>query len=136
MLAYLGRYTHSVAIANSRLISLCDGKVSFSWKHYRQNSKVKVMTLNAEEFIRRFLLHSLPDGFHRIRHYGFLANGGRSDKLALCRQLLALRSAWLTDKSSPILQSLKRTFYKINLVGHVDRQHAGDIQQVSSMAHY
>jgi hypothetical protein len=94
VLAYLGRYTHRIAIANSRLISLCDGKVSFSWKDYRQNSKVKVMTLNAEEFIRRFLLHSLPDGFHRIRHYGFLANGGRSDKLALCRQLLALRSAW------------------------------------------
>ena len=93
VLAYLGRYTHPIAIANSRLISLCDGKVSFSWKDYRQNSKVKVMTLNAEEFIRRFLLHSLPDGFHRIRHYGFLANGGRSDKLALCRQLLALRSA-------------------------------------------
>jgi hypothetical protein len=68
VLAYLGRYTHRIAIANSRLISLCDGKVSFSWKDYRQNSKVKVMTLNAEEFIRRFLLHGLPDGFHRIRH--------------------------------------------------------------------
>ena len=95
VLAYLGRYTHRVAIANSRLISLCDGKVSFSWKDYRQNSKVKVMTLHAEEFIRRFLLHSLPDGFHRIRHYGFLANGGRNDRLALCRRLLALRSAWL-----------------------------------------
>ena len=110
VLAYLGRYTHRVAIANSRLISLCDGKVSFSWKDYRQNSKVKVMTLNAEEFIRRFLLHSLPDGFHRIRHYGFLANGGRSDKLALCRQFSLSAVLGLTDKSSPILQSLKRTF--------------------------
>jgi Putative transposase len=93
VLAYLGRYTHRVAIANSRLISLSDGKVSFSWKDYRQNGKVKVMTLNADEFIRRFLLHSLPDGFHRIRHYGFLANGGRSDKLDLCRHLLAVRNA-------------------------------------------
>ena len=94
VLAYLGRYTHRVAIANSRLISLSDGKVRFTWKDYRANGKTKVMMLAADEFIRRFLLHTLPNGFHRIRHYGFLANGGRSDKLALCRQLLALRSAW------------------------------------------
>lgn len=89
VLAYLGRYTHRVAIANSRLISLADGKVSFSWKDYRQNRKAKVMMLDADEFIRRFLLHTLPDGFHRIRHYGFLANGGRNDKIVFCRQLLA-----------------------------------------------
>ena len=86
VLAYLGRYTHRVAIANSRLISLSDGKVRFAWKDYRQDGKTKVMTLDADEFIRRFLLHTLPDGFHRIRHYGFLANGGRSDNIALCRQ--------------------------------------------------
>src|SRR5262252_9386595 len=91
VLAYLGRYTHRVAIANSRLISLADGKVSFSWKDYRQNRKAKVMTLKADEFIRRFLLHTLPDSFHRIRHYGFLANGGRGDSLALCHQLLDAR---------------------------------------------
>ena len=97
VLAYLGRYTHRVAIANSRLISLSDGKVSFSWKDYRQNSKTKVMTLNAEEFIRRFLLHSLPDGFHRIRHYGFFTNGGRTDRLELCRQLLAAQNV-ATDR--------------------------------------
>lgn len=93
VLAYLGRYMHRVAIANSRLILLSDGKVSFAWKDYRQNRKTKVMTLDADEFIRRFLLHTLPDGFHRIRHYGFLANGGRNDKIALCRQLLDVRSA-------------------------------------------
>ena len=93
VLAYLGRYTHRVAIANSRLISLAKGKVSFSWKDYRQNRKAKVMTLDAGEFMRRFLLHTLPDGFHRIRHYGFLANGGRNDKIALCRQLLAVSNA-------------------------------------------
>src|SRR6201987_4935794 len=93
VLAYLGRYTHRVAIANSRLISLADGKVSFSWKDYRQNRKTIVMTLDADEFIRRFLLHTLPDGFHRIRHYGFLANGGRNDKIALCRRLLGERSS-------------------------------------------
>jgi len=91
VLAYLGRYTHRVAIANSRLLSLANGKVRFTWKDYRQDGKTKAMTLDADEFIRRFLLHALPDGFHRIRHYGFLANGGRGDSLALCRRLLDAR---------------------------------------------
>ena len=89
VLAYLGRYTHRVAIANSRLVGLEDGHVSFTWKDYRQDGKTKVMTLNADEFIRRFLQHTVPDGFHRIRHIGFLANRYRAEKLALCRQLLA-----------------------------------------------
>jgi hypothetical protein len=89
VLAYLGRYTHRVAIANSRLIKLEDGCISFRWRDYRHGAHNKVMTLAAEEFIRRFLLHALPDGFQRIRHYGFLANGHRADKLALCRRLLA-----------------------------------------------
>jgi Putative transposase len=88
VLAYLARYTHRVAIANSRLLSLCDGMVSFRWRDYEDDNKSKVMTLEAGEFIRRFLLHVLPDGFHRIRHYGLLANGHRADKLALCRKLL------------------------------------------------
>ena len=88
VLAYLGRYTHRVAIANSRLLSLADGKVRFTWKDYRQDSVTKVMTLDADEFIRRFLLHALPDGFHRIRHYGFLANDARADSVALCHRLL------------------------------------------------
>ena len=82
VLAYLGRYTHRVAIANSRLVSLTDAEVAFRWKDYRHHGKAKVMTLAADEFIRRFLLHTLPDGFHRIRHYGFLANGHRAAKLA------------------------------------------------------
>ncbi len=89
VLAYLGRYTHRVAIANSRLAKVDDGQVAFRWKDYRHHDKAKVMTLAADEFIRRFLLHTLPDGFHRIRHYGFLANGCRAAKLALCRRLLA-----------------------------------------------
>src|SRR6201997_2851755 len=92
VLAYLGRYTHRVAIANSRLVSLVDGKVRFTWKDYRADGKTKVMTLDADEFIRRFLLHALPEGFHRIRHYGFLANGSRGDSLALCRRLLEARA--------------------------------------------
>jgi Putative transposase len=89
VLAYLGRYTHRVAIANSRLIQLKDGDVDFTWKDYRDSGKTKVMTLSADEFIRRFLLHTVPDGFHRIRHIGFLANGHRTGKLAICRTLLA-----------------------------------------------
>ena len=92
-LAYLGRYTHRVAIANSRLVALTNGKVCFTWKDYRQGGMIKVMTLDAGEFIRRFLLHTLPDGFHRIRHYGFLANGDRSNNLALCRRLIAVHAA-------------------------------------------
>jgi hypothetical protein len=88
VLAYLGRYTHRVAIANSRLVSVTDTAVAFRWKDYRHHGKAKVMTLEGDEFIRRFLLHTLPDGFHRIRHYGFLANGHRVAKLALCRRLL------------------------------------------------
>ena len=89
VLAYLGRYTHRVAIANSRLTALHDGRVNFTWKDYRQEGKAKVMTLAVDEFMRRFLLHAVPDGFHRIRHVGFLANGHRTAKLALCRALLA-----------------------------------------------
>jgi hypothetical protein len=88
VLAYLGRYTHRVAIANSRLISMDDERVAFRWRDYRHLGRTKVMTLDAHEFIRRFLLHTLPDGFHRIRHYGFLANGHRAARLELCRRLL------------------------------------------------
>jgi Putative transposase/Transposase zinc-binding domain len=97
VLAYLGRYTHRVAIANSRLVALAGGEVSFRWRDYRHHNKNKVMTIAADEFIRRFLLHALPDGFHRIRHYGFLANRRRADKLALCRQLLDVAVAASLD---------------------------------------
>jgi hypothetical protein len=89
VLEYLGRYTHRVAIANHRLIDCVDGKVRFHWKDYRHDSRQKVMCLETDEFIRRFLLHVLPNGFQRIRHYGFLANRYRVVKLARCRQLLA-----------------------------------------------
>jgi hypothetical protein len=89
VLAYLGRYTHRVAIANRRIKACDDDHVAFSWKDYRQDGAVKVMRLKPDEFIRRFLLHALPDGFHRIRHFGFLANGHREEKLGLCRSHLA-----------------------------------------------
>src|SRR6202008_5023013 len=92
-------YTHRVAIANSRLVALAGDRVSFRWRDYRHRNKNKVMTLAADEFIRRFLLHALPNGFHRIRHYGFLANRRRADKLALCRTLLAATAATLLSES-------------------------------------
>jgi Putative transposase/Transposase zinc-binding domain len=90
VLAYLSRYTHRVAIANSRLIAFDDSDVTFRWKDYRANGRerFKVMTLAVHEFIRRFLLHVLPSGFHRIRHYGLFANGGRAENVARARQLL------------------------------------------------
>jgi hypothetical protein len=88
VLDYLSRYTHRVAITNHRLVSIDDGTVSFRWKDYRHHNQPKVMTLSANEFIRRFLLHVLPTGFQRIRHYGFLSNCRRAEKLTRCRQLL------------------------------------------------
>ncbi len=89
VLEYLARYTHRVAISNRRLLALEEGQVSFEWKDYRDRQRSKVMTVSAEEFIRRFLQHALPPGFQRIRYYGFLANCHRAGKLDLCRQLLA-----------------------------------------------
>src|SRR5271154_7461753 len=90
VLGYVGRYTHRVAISNNRLLSMDDGKVRFHWKDYRDDNRQKTMTLAAEEFIRRFLIHVLPDGFHRIRYFGFLGNCHRAQKLALCRKLLGM----------------------------------------------
>jgi Putative transposase/Transposase zinc-binding domain len=103
VLAYVGRYTHRVAIANSRLVALDDDHVAFSWKDYRQNSATKIMQLRPDEFIRRFLLHTLPDGFHRIRHFGFMANCHRVAKLALCRSILNHeRTAPNNSEPSPV----------------------------------
>jgi Putative transposase len=109
-LAYLGRYTHRVPISNSRLIDMTDGGVRFRWHDYRHHDKSKVMTLAADEFIRRFLLHTLPDGFHRIRHYGFLGNRHRTEKLALCRQLLATAAAAPPRNGDEAGQHRDRTF--------------------------
>jgi predicted Zn-ribbon and HTH transcriptional regulator len=84
---YLGRYTHRIAIANSRILNIDDGRVSFKWKDYKDNCKWKVMTLPAEEFIRRFLMHILPYRFMKIRHYGFLGNRGKTKRLKICKIL-------------------------------------------------
>jgi hypothetical protein len=89
VLHYLARYTHRVAISNHRLISFQNGQVRFRWKDYAHGSKQRIMTLSADEFLRRFLLHVLPKGFVRIRFFGFLANRRRATLLPLCQQLLA-----------------------------------------------
>jgi hypothetical protein len=88
VLEYLGRYTHKVAISNNRIVNVRHGRVSFTYRDRRDGDTVKTMTLEAEEFIRRFLLHVLPSGFVRIRHYGFLANRSRKQNLQLCREFL------------------------------------------------
>jgi hypothetical protein len=90
VLEYAARYTHRVAISNDRLLDIQDEKVQFRWRDYRDGNRNKIMTVTAEEFIRRFLLHVVPEGFQRIRHYGFLANRYRQQKLARCRQLLRM----------------------------------------------
>jgi Putative transposase/Transposase zinc-binding domain len=87
VLKYLARYTHRVAISNRRLLSMEDGRVTFEYKDYADGNQTKILTLEATEFIRRFLLHILPTGFVRIRQFGFLANRARGKKLALCRTI-------------------------------------------------
>ena len=91
MLAYLASYTHRVAISNSRLIALDERRVTFRYKDYRRSgqARYRTITLSADEFIRRFLLHVLPKGFHRIRHYGLLASAGCKANIARARELMA-----------------------------------------------
>ncbi len=105
VLAYLSRYTHRVAIANSRLIALDHNAITFKWKDYRAKgrSRQKLMTLASGEFIRRFLIHVLPSGFHRIRHYGLFANGGRAENLARARELLAVETR--QDQPEPVIDA-------------------------------
>ena len=107
VLDYVGRYTHRVAISNNRLLAIDNHQIRFQWKDYRNRGQVKTMTLSAEEFIRRFLLHVLPNGFRRIRYYGFLGNRDRQQKLARCRRLLGMTTAQ-PDASSPDENQLAR----------------------------
>jgi hypothetical protein len=88
VLRYLGRYTHRVAISNHRLVSFADGEVTFRWRDSAHNNEQKLLSLSLDEFLRRFLLHVLPKGFVRIRHFGFLANRRRATTLPLCFPLL------------------------------------------------
>jgi len=88
VIKYLGRYTHRIGISNRRIVSAAEDRVTFRYRDYRHGNVVRTMSLSGLEFIRRFLLHVLPDGFMRIRHYGFLANRVRKEKLAQCRAAL------------------------------------------------
>ena len=90
VLKYLARYTHKAAISNHRLVDLADGRVSFRWKDYAHGGRQGIMTLDSVEFVRRFLMHVLPSGFVRVRHYGLLANRHRQEKLARCRELIGM----------------------------------------------
>ena len=114
VLAYLSRYTHRVAIANSRLVSMDEDGVTFRWKDYRDKGKTrpKTMTLEAEKFMRRFLLHVLPRGFHRIRHYGLIANNARKENLTRARELLHVATAVVDDAktSGEPTQAVRATF--------------------------
>ena len=103
VLKYLSRYTHRIAISNSRLISLKDGQVSFRWRNYRTD-QVSVMTISAVEFLRRFLQHVLPPGFVKIRHFGWLANRCRKDNLAHCRSLLSVAAISTSSVDEPAPQ--------------------------------
>jgi len=112
VLAYLSRYTHRVAISNARLIALDEQGVTFRWKDYRSrgNTRNKIMTLSADEFMRRFLLHVLPSGFHRIRHYGLIANTGRRENLARARALLHVIPDTDPKTSEVLTESVQPTF--------------------------
>ena len=101
VIKYLARYTHRVAISNGRLLHLEDGKVTFRWKDYAHGNRQSTLTLEATEFIRRFLLHVLPPAFVRIRYYGFLANRFRAENLARCRKLLGQRPSTETSPPQP-----------------------------------
>lgn len=104
VLKYLSRYTHRVAISNSRILSFTDGKVTFRWRDYADSNRVKYMPLDAIEFVRRFLLHILPDRLVRIRYFGFLANRRRAEKIALARTLLGVAApARIEERIKPLL---------------------------------
>jgi hypothetical protein len=107
VLHYLARYTHRVAISNHRLLSIADGKVTFRWKDYAHDGKQRKMTVSAEEFLRRFMLHVLPRRFVRIRFSGFLANRRRKELLPLCKQLLqnSAQPTWKTPENAEAKRS-------------------------------
>jgi len=98
---YLSRYTHRIAISNNRILKSENGKVSFLWRDYADGDKIKTMTLDAGEFIRRFLLHVLPDRFVKVRYYGLLSNRNRNNSIALCRELLGASKIETNDKEIP-----------------------------------
>ena len=131
VLAYLGRYTHKSAIANHRLVDFDGEQVRFRWRDYAHGNKVKVMRLDAGEFIRRFLLHVLPRGFTRLRHYGLLANRGRARRLALCRALLAQPVPEPREPESPEAMMLRLTGIDITVCRRCGR---GTLRRILTLA--
>lgn len=127
VLEYLGRYTHRVAISNNRLRDFSDGDVTFAWKDYRHESRNKTMRLDAHEFIRRFLLHVLPSGFQRIRHYGLLANRYREVRLNQCRDLLAAPAPVVVPLDA---QDYRDRYQRLTGVSLRDCPHCGHGQMV------
>ena len=110
---YLGRYTHRIAISNSRIVNVTDKEVSFRWKDYRNGNKKKIMTLPVEEFMRRFLLHTLPKGFKRIRFYGLLSNRYKKDNIKAIRELL--------NDSEDTLMEIKESVPELILIENDDK---------------
>ena len=108
MLEYLGRYTHRVAISNHRLVNVAEGMVTFRYRDRRDHDQVKETTISAPEFIRRFLLHVVPDSYKRIRHFGFLANACKKRDLARCRELLGLPAALPLSPPETLIEKMLR----------------------------
>ncbi len=123
VLEYLGRYTHRVAISNSRLVEFTGEEVAFRWTDYRHGSRHKVMRLSADEFVRRFLLHVLPGGFQRIRHYGLLANRTREAKLQRCRELLQMPAPEPAQLDEP--EDYRERYLRLTGVSLWDCPHCG-----------
>ena len=128
VLEYLGRYTHRVAISNNRLREFSDGEVTFAWKDYRHESRNKTMCLDAHEFTRRFLLHVLPSGFQRIRHYGLLANRYREVRLNQCRDLLAAPAPVVVGEID--VEDYRDRYQRLTGVSLRDCAHCGHGQMV------
>ena len=128
VLEYLGRYTHRVAISNNRLREFSDGAVTFAWKDYRHESRNKTMRLDAHEFIRRFLLHVLPSGFQRIRHYGLLANRCREVRLNQCRDLLVAPAPVVVGEIN--VEDYRDRYQRLTGVSLRDCAHCGHGQMV------
>ena len=130
VIEYLGRYTHRVAISNERLISVEGGHVTFRWRDYSDGNKQKIMTLPAEEFIRRFLMHILPSGFRKIRHYGIFASRDKGQRLLLCKWLT--RTLIVFSAPKPMIERLTRIFGQdFNLC---PRCHIGHLSSASPLA--
>jgi hypothetical protein len=127
VISYLGRYTHRVAISNNRILKLENGNVTFKWRDYREGKKEKLMTLKAEEFIRRFLLHILPERFTKIRHYGLLCSRDKTKRLNLCKRLTHTPvNSREKEKASPLQLLQKLTGRDFTIcpccgIGHLSR---------------